>query len=110
MKKAKAPTLTDTKSRKMIIPHPLLGPRDVAEFTYHGSADLMNRPASNDGLKAMHDYVYLRDNPVGTHRELWFHAMGDRSWLVVTRDTLTQEITQVDLAREIATKTSSTRT
>lgn len=86
----------------MIIPHPLLGPRDASEFTYLGSADLMNRPSPEAGIDPMHDYVYLRENPVGTHRELWFHAQGDRSWLVVTRNTLTQEISKAELARDVA--------
>ncbi len=72
----------------MIINHPLLGPRDAQEFVYLGDAALINRP---DGLTAsaveMHDYAYLRDNPAGEHRELWYHEQGDRSWLVVTRNT-----------------------
>ena len=28
----------------MIIPHPLLGPRDSQEFVYLGDASLINRP------------------------------------------------------------------
>jgi len=48
------------------------------------------------------DYGYLRDNPAGPHRELWYHEQGDRSWLVVTRDTRTHEITGVELARDAA--------
>ena len=48
------------------------------------------------------DYVFLRDNPAGIHRELWFHEMGDRSWLVVTRDTVTHEILGAELARDVA--------
>ena len=87
----------------MIINHPLLGPRDAQEFVYLGEASLINRP---DGLTAslqeMHDYAYLRDNPAGEHRELWYHEQGDRSWLVVTRNTLTHEISKVELAREVA--------
>ena len=87
----------------MIINHPLLGPRDAAEFVVKGDASLIGRP---DGLTAsdeeMHDYAYLRDNPAGEHRELWYHEQGDRSWLVVTRDTLTHEITSVELARDVA--------
>jgi methylglutamate dehydrogenase subunit B len=79
----------------MIINHPILGPRDAQEFVYLGDASLINRP---DGLTAslqdMHDYAYLRDNPAGPHR--------DRSFLVVTRNTLTHEITAVDLARDVA--------
>lgn len=52
--------------------------------------------------KAFYDYVYLRDNPAGVHRELWFHEQGDRSWLVVTRNTLTHEILGAELARDVA--------
>ncbi len=44
---------------------------------------------------------YLRDNPAGEHRELWYHEQGDRSWLVVTRNTLTHEISKVELARDV---------
>ena len=88
----------------MIINHPLLGPRDAQEFVYLGDAALINRP---DGMAEcaadlFHDYLYLRDNPAGLHRELWYHEQGDRSWLVVTRNTLTHEIASVELARDVA--------
>lgn len=87
----------------MIIPHPILGPRDAQEFVYLGDASLIERP---DGLTAsaeeMHDYVYLRTNPAGEHRELWYHEQGDRSWLVVTRNTVTHEILKVEMARDVA--------
>lgn len=88
----------------MIIDHPLLGPRDAAEFVYLGDASLINRPdwQAEDAAERFYEYVYLRDNPAGKHRELWFHEYGDRSWLVVTRDTLTHEITKVELARDVA--------
>jgi methylglutamate dehydrogenase subunit B len=87
----------------MLIPHPILGPRDAQEFVYLGDASLIHRP---DGLTAtpeqMHAYAYLRDNPAGLHRELWYNEQGDRSWLVVTRNTLTHEIIRVELARDVA--------
>ena len=88
----------------MIIEHPLLGPRDAAEFVYLGDAALIDRPdpSADKAEEAFFDYAYLRDNPAGSHRELWFHEGGDRSWLVVTRDTTTHEITQVELARDVA--------
>ena len=66
----------------MLINHPLLGPRDAAEFIYKGDATLMDRPdpesptAAND----FYTYLYLRDNTAGEHRELWYHEQGDRSW------------------------------
>ena len=88
----------------MLIPHPLLGLRDAQEFTYLGDAALLARP---DGMAegaeaAFFDYMYLRDNPAGLHRELWYHEQGDRSWLVVTRDTTTHEILGAELARDVA--------
>lgn len=88
----------------MIINHPLLGPRDAAEFVYKGDASLIDRPdgMAEGALAAFDAYLHLRDNPAGLHRELWYHEQGDRSWLVVTRNTLTHEITRVELARDVA--------
>ncbi|MDE2446853.1 MAG: sarcosine oxidase subunit delta [Alphaproteobacteria bacterium] len=95
----------------MIIHHPLLGPRDAQEFIYLGDASLIERP---DGLavggeQAMYEYLYERTNPAGEHRELWYHEQGDRSWLVVTRNTLTHEISKVELARDVARKLGRTK-
>lgn len=86
----------------MIINHPLLGPRDSAEFTYLGDAALLERPAAEAPDTQWYAYGYLRDNPAGDIHELWWHEGGDRSWLVVTRNTLTHEITCVELARDVA--------
>ncbi len=88
----------------MIIDHPLLGPRDSSEFVYLGDARMLDRPDPDapDAARAFYEYGYLRDNPAGPHRELWFHEGGDRSWLVVTRDTVTHEITRVEMARDVA--------
>lgn len=88
----------------MIIPHPLLGPRDSQEFTYLGDANLINRPdwQASDAPDQFYEYLYQRDNRAGEHRELWFHEQGDRSWLVVTRNTRTHEITSAELARDVA--------
>ncbi|MCG6560547.1 sarcosine oxidase subunit delta [Ruegeria sp. 1NDH52C] len=95
----------------MLIDHPILGPRDSSEFVYKGDAALIRRPdwQASDALEQFIDYGYLRDNPAGLHRELWFHEQGDRSWLVVTRDTTTHEITSVELARDVARKEGRSR-
>ena len=88
----------------MIINHPLLGPRDAAEFYVMGDASMIDRPDPDapGAAEAFYEYGYLRDNPAGAHRELWYHEQGDRSWLVVTRNTLTHEISKVELARDVA--------
>ena len=95
----------------MIINHPLLGPRDSAEFIYFGDASLIDRPdgMASNALSAFIDYGYFRQNAAGTHHELWFHEQGDRSWLVVTRDTVTHEITQVELASDVARQRGRSR-
>lgn len=85
----------------MRITCPLCGERDAQEFAYLGDATL-RRPDGATSPDAMHDYVYLRDNPAGPHQELWYHAAGCHAWLVVTRDTRTHAITAVEIARDLA--------
>ena len=95
----------------MIIKHPHLGPRDAAEFTVLGDASLLKRPnwQAGDADDAFYEYMYLRDNPAGLHRELWFHEQGDRSWLVVTRDTVTHAVLEVNLARDVALSSKTSK-
>ena len=73
--------------------------RALEEFTYRGDATV-KRPESLEpsAIEAWVDYVYLRDNPAGLHKEHWHHSAGCHSWLVVTRDTVTHEIVGVELA------------
>ncbi|HVI27192.1 sarcosine oxidase subunit delta [Hansschlegelia sp.] len=87
----------------MRIACPFCGPRGVDEFAYLGDATV-KRPNADapDALPAFVEYVYLRDNPAGLHRELWQHALGCQSWLVVTRNVRTHVIDQVEAARDVA--------
>jgi heterotetrameric sarcosine oxidase delta subunit len=80
---------------------PFCGERDVSEFSYLGDADFRRPdPASTDAINRFVEAVYLRDNPAGPHRELWFHAFGCRTWLRVRRDTITHEFLSVELSAE----------
>ena len=90
----------------MIINHPLLGPRDISEFVYLGAASLLKRPTwdNNKSEEKFYQYLYLRNNVAGIHQVLWFNQQGDRSWLVVTRNTISHEITKVELATDISKK------
>jgi methylglutamate dehydrogenase subunit B len=76
----------------MRIPCPFCGERESGEFTYLGA----NVPRTNADAFGE---AYLRANLSGRHEELWYHAFGCRSWLVVTRDTRTHEIFAVNLAK-----------
>lgn len=74
------------------IPCPFCGPRDHDEFDYAGDASV-SHPALDAPASDWAASVYLRDDPKGPHQELWRHARGCGCWLVVSRDTLTHEIT-----------------
>ena len=71
----------------------------MSEYSTLGAA-LPPRPCpdSPDALAHFFEALYLRDNPSGPHEELWYHGLGCRSWLRVTRDTRTHEIYAVKFA------------
>ena len=93
----------------MRIPCPYCGLRDHDEFVYYGDAALLRRPdpAAPEAGQAFFEYVYIRVNPAGPHRELWFHQGGCHDWLVVTRDTRTHAISGAEPARRAAAAGSS---
>ena len=82
----------------MISACPHCGPRDLAEFSYHGDATLVRPDPASDDRDAWNAYVYDRANPAGEHREYWQHSGGCRKYLVVTRNTLTHVIFDVRFA------------
>jgi methylglutamate dehydrogenase subunit B len=92
----------------MRIPCCHCGARGNEEFSYLGDATVVRpksdaaAPQDDAGRQQWADYVYLRDNPTGTHRELWQHVAGCRAWLVVTRNLRTHEILEVEPARDVA--------
>jgi len=98
MKKAKARSPICIRRIAMRIGCPYCGTRDAAEFIYRGDRAAA-APAPEDD-EAAFAQVYLRDNPAGPLRELWYHAQGCRNWLTVTRDTLTHQISGALLTRE----------
>jgi methylglutamate dehydrogenase subunit B len=80
----------------MRIDCPHCGDRDLREFSYLGAAGLHRPdPQAAGALDRFIDYVYLRDNPAGPHRELWYHG-ACQAWLLVTRDTRNHEIEVVE--------------
>ena len=83
---------------------PVCGPRSETEFTY-GEDATVTRPDHNEpDMQPWIDYVFVRDNPRGWHKEYWHHVQGCRQWLVLERNTLTHETGRCRLARDIATK------
>lgn len=88
----------------MIISCPFCGSRDVHEFTYLGDATVSRpNPTAPDARQTFYAYVYLRENPAGEHRELWYHGAGCTEWVEVTRDTRTHAISKVTRVRDRTT-------
>ncbi len=75
----------------LLIKCPWCGERAETEFVYGGDGTV-KPPADGEAAAAWVNYVYLRDNPLGPHVELWNHASGCRRWFKVRRDTLSNEI------------------
>ncbi len=82
------------------LPCPVCGLRDHAEFSYGGDATVARPELDDDDEGAWFDYLYPRDNPRGPHKEFWQHAHGCRQWLVVERDTFTNQVLSAALAPE----------
>lgn len=79
---------------------PVCGLRTETEFSYGADATVQRPDQSNTNMQAWVDYVFIRDNPRGWHREYWHHVQGCRQWLILERNTLTHDIGECWLARE----------
>ena len=77
----------------LLIDCPYCGERAETEFSYGGEAGI-TRPVDPFALRDEEwaDYLFMRKNPRGTHRELWNHAAGCRRWFEAERDTVTYQI------------------
>ena len=77
----------------LMIDCPWCGKRAETEFSYGGEAGISRPPdpyALSDAEWA--DYLYMRTNHFGLHRELWNHSLGCRRWFEVERDTVSYRI------------------
>jgi heterotetrameric sarcosine oxidase delta subunit len=75
----------------ILIPCPWCGPRDAAEYAYLGEVTARPDPATVTPAE-WREYLYLRSNRAGWITERWYHRMGCRRYLVVRRDTVTNEV------------------
>ncbi|MDN0076385.1 sarcosine oxidase subunit delta [Crenobacter sp. SG2303] len=71
---------------------PWCGLRAESEFSYGGEADIA-RPSDSEALsdEAWGDYLFMRKNTKGVHKEQWLHASGCRRWFNAERDTVTYQ-------------------
>jgi len=77
----------------LLIKCPFCGERAETEFSCGGEAGI-SRPKDPAALDdaAWADYLFMRKNPRGEHREIWNHAQGCRRWFEVERNTVTYVI------------------
>ena len=74
---------------------PWCGPRAESEFSCGGEAHIA-RPLDTDALtdKQWGDYLFMRKNPKGLHREQWLHSAGCRRWFNAERNTVSYQFTK----------------
>ncbi len=77
----------------LLIECPWCGHRDESEFSYAGEAHIA-RPLETEKLsdEAWADYLFMRKNPKGLHREQWLHTAGCRRYFNLERDDHTRGI------------------
>lgn len=77
----------------LLIECPFCGKRDESEFSYAGEAHIA-RPLETEKLSDVEwaDYLFMRKNPKGAHREQWLHVAGCRRYFNAERDTVSYHI------------------
>ena len=70
---------------------PFCGPRDETEFHFGGEAGNLRPEGADVPANRWASYLYLRDNPKGTTREVWVHASCGE-FFVMERDTVSHEV------------------
>jgi sarcosine oxidase subunit delta len=80
----------------LLLTCPLCGPRAEIEFRYGGQTHI-ERPGPHGEVsdERWAEYLFIRENPKGEHRERWLHSGGCRRWFNVVRDTVTHQIVAV---------------
>lgn len=77
----------------LVIVCPHCGPRNSDEFTYLGEPAV--RPPVDTDPATWRRYLYMRSNVAGWQQERWFHVSGCRRFLLVDRNTVTNEIGKI---------------
>ena len=74
---------------------PWCGPRAESEFSCGGEAHIV-RPLDTDALtdEQWGNYLFMRKNTKGLHREQWHHAAGCRRWFNAERHTVSYQFSR----------------
>ncbi len=87
----------------LLIECPWCGPREELEFRYGGESEISRPgPAETVTNEAWGDYLFMRRNSKGLHRERWVHAFGCRQWFTVVRDATSHAVASVHALNDAA--------
>jgi len=75
----------------ILLPCPWCGSRDASEFGYGGEPTPRPDPRTTTP-EQWRGYLYLRNNVAGWTTERWYHRMGCRRYLLVQRNTISNEV------------------
>ena len=59
-------------------------------------------PHGSTDQKTWYSYVFSFENPKGLHQEFWQHVLGCRQWLMLERNTATNQTATSRAARDLA--------
>ena len=74
------------------IPCPWCGPRAQTEFEYYCDASVVDDRFDDETTSEALERVFIRDDYIGFHQEIWQHVAGCRGWLRLERHNQTHEI------------------
>lgn len=74
-----------------LFPCPFCGPRPETEFHYGGEAGNARPDGADVSARRWASYLYERNNPKGTTREVWVHATCSE-FFVMERDTVSHKL------------------
>ena len=77
----------------LLIPCPHCGPPDEAEFDHGGPLRPLPALDGAGDAATWQRALHHAPTPRGPVTELWYHRSGCETWLAVTRDTVTHDIT-----------------
>ena len=86
-----------------LLPCPWCGEREETEFHFGGEKAAI-RPSFGCTDAEWANYLYLRENPQGRADELWCHSWGCGEWFVVSRDTVSHEVSSAEAFADTPTK------
>ncbi|MBM4437092.1 MAG: sarcosine oxidase subunit delta [Actinobacteria bacterium] len=82
-----------------IMPCPVNGPRNIAEFVCGGEVIVPPDPDACDDA-AWAEHLFMRTNAAGVVREWWYHVPTS-FWFIAERNTVTDDIVRTYLPDEI---------